>query len=731
MILLPLLIAAAPAAAQAVAPASGPVVATASGSAASRTAPPPAVAGVKYWIFLRDKGNATSLPSLSTHDHLTERALRRRARMMPPGATTQFEDLPLHAPYLDALRGLGATIAAESRWMNAVSAVVPAGRLEAASRLPFVERIEPVRSVGRGRMPEEGAAGDRGAVGGANGEPHSALLRASASTPASLIAVSPASPFPLPDYGPSFAQLDAVRVPAVHALGITGREIVVGILDTGFRWRAHASLEGMTVLGEYDFVAGDGNTADGPADPPGQDAHGTLVLSVLGGNDPGRLVGPAFDASFLLAKTENAASETQVEEDFWAAGIEWLEANGADVINSSLGYNTWDDGSGYSWAGGDFDGATSVAARAAARAARLGVVLCVSMGNEGNGDGVTGTMLTPADADTVLSLGAATFDGFVSTSSSTGPTSDGRVKPDLAAPGSAVVAASTAGRDAYLLQSGTSLASPIAAGAAALLLSARPDLSPVRVRDILRASADSAKIRNHSGFPNNFAGWGYLDALAAVASSGPLFSNRPAVRQEPDGAVITTAVLSSSGILPDGVVLRHRDDRDAGLPFETVAMTLDSSMLFPTSGLYSAKIPPHPVGAPIAIVIAATDSAGRSRTSPAPEFHDRWVLEYGDNAVNPPPEIPASLRLLQNYPNPFNGGTNIVFDLPADGAVTVTVYNVLGQRVATPFEGTLRAGTYDSRAPVFFDAGGLPGGMYLYRVSGPSGTRSGKMLLIR
>ncbi|HLF15408.1 MAG TPA: S8 family serine peptidase [Bacteroidota bacterium] len=664
----------------------------------------PASAGQgRYWVHFLDRGPASS--ASATASDLGARALQRRSKVLPHGSLVGPEDFPLHGPYLEALAALGVSVVTESRWMNAVSAVIPPRALPAVESLPFVERVAPVLKVSRG-------------------------------TPAVTVETRGASSAAMagiedPDYGPSFAQLDAVRVPALHALGITGRGVIVGLLDSGYRWRGHRSLAGMRVLKEYDFISRDGDTSDGPGDPPGEDAHGTLVLSVLGGYAPGRLIGPAFGSEYLLAKTEYVPAETQVEEDYWAAGIEWLEANGADVVNSSVGYDTWDDGSGYSWGNGDFDGNTSVVARAAQRAARLGVVLCISMGNEGNGDGVTGTMLTPADVDTAISAGAASFDGLLSTSSSTGPTSDGRIKPDVTAPGVGVYSASTGGFDSYSYQSGTSLASPMAAGAAALLLSARPELTPVRVRDILRASADTARIRNYSTFPNNFTGWGYLDALSSVLGVGLVFSNRPGVGPAPDGAVISVNVISGSGVKPDSVLLWYRDDREAGAVPDTLAMAIDSAFLFPGSGRYTTKVPPHPPGTPISFGITAVDSAGSAYRSPAPLFHDRWILSYGSGEVEEPVEIPSSMRLLQNYPNPFNSETNIVFDLPADGFVGVEIFNVLGELVATPFGDYLDAGGYGSRAPVVFRAGSLPSGVYLCRLTSPAGAVVKKMMLMK
>ena len=210
--------------------------------------------------------------------------------------------------------------------------------------------------------------------------------------------------------------------------------MLVGMLDSGFRWRVHESLNTRHVIAEHDFIFNDDTTANQAGDASNQDQHGTLTMSTLGGYMPGKLIGPAFDADFILAKTEYIPTETRIEEDHWAAAIEWMEANGVDVASSSLGYNTFDlPDSGYTWANGDFNGRTSITAQAAIQAARLGVVVCDAMGNEGNGDGVIGTMLTPADADSIISVGAVTFSKLLAGFSSTGPTNDGRTKPDVSA----------------------------------------------------------------------------------------------------------------------------------------------------------------------------------------------------------------------------------------------------------------------------------------------------------
>jgi len=687
----------------------------------------------KYWVYFVDKGAVSPGRSLRADDapELTERALRRRTKTLGPANVVLPEDLPLNARYVGLIETLGARVVVKSRWMNALSAWMSPDRAREIEGLSCVLKISPVRVL-RVRAGPDGATVPETRGTADNGAPEGGGPPDADGPP-----IAGGSPIvgnqTVPDYGTSFAQLDAVRVPQLHAIGVTGRDVLVGLLDSGFRWRDHRSLTGMQVTGEHDFLSDDDNTANEPGDNPGQDSHGTLVLSVLGGYAPGSLIGTAFGSEYLLAKTEVIGSETQIEEDYWAAGIEWLESRGADVVNSSLGYDVWDDGSGYSWAGGDFDGKTSVVARAGAQAARLGVVLCVAAGNEGNGDGVTGTLLTPADVDTAITAGAASFDGLLSGSSSTGPTSDGRIKPDLTAPGQGVYSASVSGYDSYAFQSGTSLASPFAAGAAALLLSVRPGLTPVEVRDILRSAADSARIRNFVGFPNNFTGWGYLDALGAALSVGPVFSNRPLIDTSGGTTRVAIDIVSKYGLRSGEVLLfsRREDDATSAGVYRMDPMTLDSSFMFPGSGRYTATLTGYPVGTGVAFTIGAGDSAGNSYRSPPEAVADRWVFTVGSTAVGGPPDLPTAFRLLQNYPNPFNGTTSITYDLPEDGPVSVKVYNVLGQLVATLFDGFQSAGPAGSRSPLMFGADDVPGGAYFCRVVTPLGSDVIKMMVLK
>jgi subtilisin family serine protease len=251
----------------------------------------------------------------------------------------------------------------------------------------------------------------------------------------------------------------------------------------------------LKILDRRDFVNGDRNVSN--LRDRGDGDHGARVLSVLGGFAGGELVGPAYGATFLLAKTEDTESETPIEEDNWAAAAEWAEARGADVISSSL----------YSFE--DMDGATAVTTIVAQMAAERGVVVVVSAGNQGF-DPEHNTLGAPADGDLVLSIGAVDSFGARADFSSVGRTADGRIKPDVMAQGVLVKTANPRTRDQYVLSDGTSFSCPLAAGVAALVLQAHPDWTVDRVRRAMRSTADGA------AHPDRLMGWGVLDALEAV-----------------------------------------------------------------------------------------------------------------------------------------------------------------------------------------------------------------------
>jgi len=663
----------------------------------------------KQWVYFVDKGFAISLNqtlspgSIEYHkanELISQRALKRRAKVLPESNLLDAADLPLSSFYIEQIQKMGGELMQQSRWINAASFLMTKELADKVAILPFVKKVVPVKSY-------------KGIV-----RKVSSSFSNEFSDQHSLI-----------DYGQSYKQIQMINVVPLHTAGITGKGVLIGMLDSGFRWKNHEALKTRNVIAEHDFIFNDDVTSNEENDSPNQDAHGTLTFSIISGYQPGKLIGTAFDADFILAKTEYVPTEYRGEEDNWAAAIEWMESYGVDVISSSVGYNIFDDGTGYSWENGDFDGRTSVTAKAAARAARLGVVVCTSMGNEGNGNGIVGTLLTPADADSIISVGGVTFSGNLAYFSSTGPTNDGRIKPDVIAPAVGVYHATIPGPNTYGSSQGNSVSTPLVAGTAALILSARPELTPIEIRNALRQTAVHVDSVNYPIVPNNFTGWGLVDAFNASLIFGPIFSNIPTLRLVSKLNEVSITVISKYGIKPDDVVLHYALTNDTA--YSNLNMQLDSSYIYQTSGKYSVLIPEQPIGTPIKFYITAEDSSGRYYQSPPIFKSNAWSFYYGDTNVQLPSLIPKSFNLMQNYPNPFNGSTKISYDLPYRTHVTLKVYNLIGQLITTLVDEIQDAGDYKSRPPIIFEAHNFPSGVYFYRLSTPNLSITKKMIIIR
>ena len=438
----------------------------------------------EVWVFFTDKNirsrAAYEAAIRTTRARMDERAIRRRRKV---GAEMGFEDLPVCAAYVNRVRESGVAIRTVSRWFNGLSIRGTRRQIERLAELPFVRAIEPVRKYRR----------TKGA--------RSQEIRPKGMVPRTM------------DYGPSYDQLAQIRVPDLHERGYTGRGVRICMLDSGFNYREHAAFSRTKVIAERDFLYGDACVSD----EPGQDGthegalsqgeHGAWTLSVIGAYREGHLIGVAHDSEFLLAKTEDVRNELPIEEDYWIAGLEWADSLGADVVNSSVGYTTWDDGTGYAYE--DLNGDVARTTIAADLAAFRGIVVVVSAGNEGSKS--WRYLNVPADGDSVVAVGAVDDVGDLAGFSSVGPTSDGRIKPDVVAMGMGVYCADSGSPDAYQFRSGTSFSAPLVAGVCALLLEIHPEWGPVEVADALRSTARDL---GPSG-PDTLYGWGLVDALAA------------------------------------------------------------------------------------------------------------------------------------------------------------------------------------------------------------------------
>lgn len=648
----------------------------------------------KYWICFTKKdqpvlSKSATLSEISTATGITEHALRRRAKMNT--AILSKEDLPVSKNFLRQLENAGITVEHISRWFNAATAYLTEQQLQTVQQFPFVKEITPVQRF------------RRRALSSSLQSEKNVFLKPSANQKYS--------------YGSSLNQMMLINAVAVHNIGISGRGVLVGMLDTGFRWRAHEAMQHLNVIAEYDFIQKDSVTENQEGDRSDQDSHGTSTMSLVGGFKDGALVSPAFSADFILGKTEYVPTETNIEEDNWVAAIEWMEQQGVDVVSSSLGYSTFDAGQ-TSYTYQDMDGKTATTTKAAVIAMRKGVVVCNSMGNEANFP--WHFLTSPADADSIISVGAVTASGNYASFSSVGPTSDGRTKPDVCAQGTLVYAA-VPGKSGYSgTFSGTSASTPFVAGVAAMLLSAHPELTPVQVRDALRNTA------SNSASPNDSIGWGIINAYEALLYNGMVISTEPEVTlTQQNNYSIAVYVISKTPIYKDSVQLFYSINN--GATFTPLAMPLAEILDTATSsGKYSAVIAGVTFGSEVQFYIRAVDNVSQ-KTSPYNAPHNVYNAQYELTKAIPAPLLPIAFALKQNYPNPFNSGTFISYELPVTSVVTLKVFDLLGKEVATLVNGIQRANSYT----VPFNASSLSSGVYFYRLQTPTFTETKKMMLIR
>ena len=447
------------------------------------------------WVFFTDKGRHESMKQSIPTDVVTRRALNRRARSLPADRLVDYTDLPVEPSYLNAVASVGCEVRQYSKWFNAVSVAVTASGIQKIESLPFVSTLDLVIVFKRPR------SGD------------------SVTTSTLAEALKKGGGTQDLDYGPSLPQVSLENIPAVHATGNSAQGIIIGMFDNGFRLLEHEAFDSLRsrIIAQYDFV--DHKESVAPNNPKSTfGGHGINTLSTIAGFKPGRIIGPAYGASFILARTENDSSETPVEEDNWARAIEWAESLGVDITSTSLGYDKYDKPY-TSWTWEDMDGETTLITRAAVMAARKGVIVVNSAGNEG----VTrrlqpNSLVAPGDADSILTAGAVSPGGIRASFSSFGPTADRRIKPDVMAVGTSVYVADATKTTGYQYVQGTSFSCPLTAGVAALVLKAHPNASAMDVINAMKAAASRASN------PDPFYGWGIVNAAATIAefdTTGP------------------------------------------------------------------------------------------------------------------------------------------------------------------------------------------------------------------
>ena len=426
----------------------------------------------RYIVYLKDK-SGTPFSITNPSQFLSQRAIQRRANQK---ITITEEDLPVNPTYVTQLKATGANVFFTSKWLNCVLVETTPAILSTVIAQSYVIRTElvaPGKKLTSGRIKK-----------------FNRIKRTSSSL---------ATDF----------QLNMIGIDSMHRDGYKGEGISLAVFDSGFDG-VNTALPFKSIFQEgrlnysVDFIANTKNVFQ-------YDSHGTEVFSVIAADSPGSFTGGAYKATFSLFVTEDVASEYRIEEYNWLFAAEKADSIGVDVINSSLGYNEFDDTS-MNYKASDLNGNTAIISIAAKKTIQKGMMVVCSAGNEGTNSWKF--VAPPADVDGVLAIGSVTATKTRSSFSSFGPTADGRIKPDVMAFGSGVSVINPNGT--LGTASGTSLSSPLVASLVAGTWQRYPNLKATELYQAIINSGDQfAKPDNSKGYgiPNYLAVKGFLDPV--------------------------------------------------------------------------------------------------------------------------------------------------------------------------------------------------------------------------
>jgi subtilisin family serine protease len=459
----------------------------------------------RYFVSFKDKTNTTF--SLNTpEEFLSQKTINKRQLFAIPIDST---DLPVNIEYLMALQSAGVTIENKLKWFNGVVVSTFDNLLVESLNHQFIDTI-----IGFGSWKNSKTVGKKW---NAN--------------------------YDVLDYGDAYNQLEMLSGNKLHKKGFSGEGMTIAVIDAGFykvdELAVFSDLQNQ-ILSTYDFVDGNSNVYD-------DHTHGMMVLSTMGGK--GEMTGTAPDANYILLRTEDVFSENLIEEYMWVCAAEYADSAGADIINSSLGYTTFDDAfQNHTYE--DMDGETAPISIGAGIACNKGIIVVNSAGNSGNSS--WHYIGAPADNFDVLSVGAVDEDEEIASFSSYGPNADGAVKPNVVAQGKNTVIFSSS--DTIRTGNGTSFSSPITAGMVACLWGAQPNQTPAAVKDAIYKSAD--RYLN----PDDQFGYGVPDYFSAYQKLA--YDLTIPIESSLDSDV-TYSVFTIDGKLIDKGILYYNSPQDA------------------------------------------------------------------------------------------------------------------------------------------------------------------------
>jgi len=586
-------------------------------------------------VRFTDKGPESFAPGSALYQSTLAlyhpRAIERR-RSVGFNPILNEDDKPLYVPYKQSILAISDSLLSELVWLNAVIVGLDPAEQQRVQALPFVLSVKPTSSLSYTQLRE--------------------------------IDCSPVV------YGPSEQQLLSVNVKQLHDAGLFGQGARIGVIDNGFRWREMSTLRHAQVEREYDFVYRDTITANQPGDVDAQDAHGSCIFSVIGSWSHDSVSGVAPFATYLLAKSEDMRYERRIEEELFVEAMHWVELNGADISSSSLGYLAFDS-TDASTPYELLDGKTTYAARAINLAAQRGMLCVTAAGNYGRPK----TLITPADADSAITVGAMAIGADTLWAySSKGPTADGRIKPDITAQGMGVHCQTPAGN--LVRSSGTSLATPIVAGQLGLLRGLYPDMPLQQLRDALYANSMFPTQRD-SGM-----GHGVANTVSTARFLGPGIG-RPNVVIVSTNTSMFIPIFSSNAVSVKVTAVNRTTKQST----EIVARPIEGVW-------YYVEYPESTFtgGDTLDIRVVATDEAlGRVRAYP----HDQSTFQVVRNLVDLScaVRLPTTIARVDEHPTALQptvleqpieaGSSSIVVSLPWTDVLKplARMYALTGQEV--------------------------------------------------
>lgn len=424
----------------------------------------------KFRLILKDKGQ-TPYTIDKPEEFLSSKAIERRKTQ---NLSIDKTDLPISEDYIKAIEDIGVTVVAKSKWLGTVAVHCNDSVIvEKLKELPF---ISDAKFVWKGK-PKGEVKTD------------------------SIIQYPAIETISFGDYySKSGDNIKINNGQYLHEGGFKGEGMDIAVIDAGFNHLPQIEmLDNLTILGSKGFVYENEDLFNNA------NQHGLNVLSCIATNKPMQFVGTAPEASFWLLGSEDPRSEFPIEEDYWAAAIEYADSVGVSVVNTSLGYNNFDSPA-KSYTHRDLDGRTAFITRAADQASRKGMLVVVSAGNSGNSEWEKIT--PPSDAFNVLTIGAVQRDSIIAPFSSRGLTADLRIKPDVMALGAGSIVVDDQGK--VTRKSGTSFSSPIMCGMVACLWQALPSLTNTEILAIIKAAS------NNYTTPDRNYGYGIPDMKVAL-----------------------------------------------------------------------------------------------------------------------------------------------------------------------------------------------------------------------